>query len=90
MNAFTTEYTERIECIECIEFYRVHRVSQSAQSFTECIEFHRVLILLLDSICHSERSEESTLSCQYSLMSILTHVNTHPSIGRADSSLSSE
>ncbi len=84
MNAFTTEYTERIE------FYRVHRVSQSAQSFTECIEFHRVLILLLDSICHSERSEESTLSCQYSLMSILTHVNTHPSIGRADSSLRSE
>ena len=56
----------------------------------ECIEFHRVLILLLDSICHSERSEESTLSCQYSLMSILTHVNTHPSIGRADSSLRSE
>ena len=84
MNAFTTEYTERIECIE---FYRVHRVSQS---FTECTEFHRVLILLLDSICHSERSEESTLSCQYSLMSILSHVNTHPSIGRADSSLRSE
>ena len=62
MNAFTTEYTERIECIE---FYRVHRVSPSAQSFTECTEFHRVLILLLDSICHSERSEESTLSCQH-------------------------
>ena len=52
MNVFTTEYTERIE------FYRVHRVSQS---FTECTEFHRVLILLLDSICHSERSEESAL-----------------------------
>lgn len=58
MNAFTTEYTERIECTE----------------YTECIEFHRVLILLLDSICHSERSEESTLSCQYSLMSILIPV----------------
>ena len=81
MNVFTTEYSERIV------FYRVHRVSQS---FTECTEFHRVLILLLDSICHSERSEESTLSCQYSLMSILTHVNTHLSIGRADSSLRSE
>ena len=66
--------TEYTERIECIEY----------------IEFHRVLILLLDSICHSERSEESTLSCQYSLMSILTHVNTHPSIGRADSSLRSE
>ena len=26
--------------------------------YTECTEFHRVLILLLDSICHSERSEE--------------------------------
>ena len=61
MNAFTTEYTERIERIECTEY-------------TECIEFHRVLILLLDSICHSERSEESTLSCQYSLMSILIPV----------------
>ena len=42
--------------------------------YTECTEFHRVLILLLDSICHSERSEESTLSCQYSLMSILIPV----------------
>ena len=68
MNAFTTEYTERIE------FHRVHRVHRVSQSFTECTEFHRVLILLLDSICHSERSEESTLSCQYSLMSILIPV----------------
>ena len=42
--------------------------------YTERIEFYRVLILLLDSICHSERSEESTLSCQYSLMSILIPV----------------
>ena len=47
-------------------------------------------VVVLDQLVRAEADLADGARRIYSLMSILTHVNTHPSIGRADSSLRSE